>query len=131
MILASLFAEVLVNNRALVVRYEGTYYFPTYGHLLPGTTFGLDYEYETDYRQLAEAFAKEGDDNWVLMPFVPFNAYEIKGKTMDKIVNRMTSRKSCGMILKKHELDSIKFNVYLGASPKTAEWNYTNNTKLK
>ena len=76
MILASLVAETLVNNRALVVHYEGKYYFPTYGNLIPGTTFGLDYEYETDYRQLAEKFENEAGGNWVLMPPVPFNAYE-------------------------------------------------------
>ena len=42
MILVSLFAELLVNNRALIVHFEGHYYFPTYGHLIPGTAFGLD-----------------------------------------------------------------------------------------
>ena len=63
MILVSLFAEVLVNNRALIVRYEGKYYFPIYGDLIPGTTFGLDYDYETNYRQLAEEFEKESSGN--------------------------------------------------------------------
>ena len=76
MILASLFAEMLVNNRALIVRYEGKYFFPTYDHLITGATFGLDYEYETNYRQLAEEFKKESRGNYVLMPPVPFNAYE-------------------------------------------------------
>ena len=59
MILASLFAEMLVNNRALIVRYEGEYFFPTYGYLITGATFGLDYEYETNYRQLAEELKKK------------------------------------------------------------------------
>jgi microcin C transport system permease protein len=76
MILASLFAEMLVNNRALVVRYEGKYYFPTYGQILMGKTFGLNYDYETNYRQLAVKFSQEESTNWVLMPIVPFNAYE-------------------------------------------------------
>ena len=76
MILASIFAEMLVNSRALVVRYEGRYYFPTYGNIIPGTTFGLDYDYETNYRQLAAEFEKESSGNYVLMPPVPFNAYE-------------------------------------------------------
>jgi len=76
MILASLFAEMLVNNRALIVRYEGKYYFPIYGDLIPGATFALDYAYETNYRQLAAEFEKESSGNWVLMPPVPFNAYE-------------------------------------------------------
>jgi microcin C transport system permease protein len=76
MILVSLSAELLVNNRALMVQYNGRYYFPTYGDLLPGTTFGLDYDYETNYRQLAKQFAEANDGNWVLMPPVPFNAFE-------------------------------------------------------
>ncbi|MBW1697218.1 MAG: ABC transporter permease subunit [Deltaproteobacteria bacterium] len=76
MIAISLSAELLVNSRALIVYYEGKYYFPTYGDMIPGTVFGLDYEYETNYRELAERFRSSDDGNWVLMPIVPYNAYE-------------------------------------------------------
>jgi len=76
MLVVSLFAEVLVNNRALIVHYEGKYYFPTYRHMLPGTNFGQDYEYETDYRELAARVKAENSGNWVLLPAVPFNSYE-------------------------------------------------------
>jgi microcin C transport system permease protein len=76
MVLASLTAELLINSRALIVRYEGTFYFPTYSEILPGSRFGLDYDYETDYRQLKAAFKAEGKGNWVLLPPVPYNAYE-------------------------------------------------------
>lgn len=76
MILISLFAEVLVNKRALIVHYQGKYYFPTYAPMTPGTTFGLDYAYETDYRELKRRFRDEGEGNWVLMPIVPYDAYE-------------------------------------------------------
>ena len=76
LIAVSLFAEVLVNKRALVVHYQGTLYFPTYGAMIPGTTFGFDYQYETDYRQLAERFRAERGRDWLLMPPVPFDAYE-------------------------------------------------------
>jgi microcin C transport system permease protein len=69
-------AELLVNNRALIVHYEGRYYFPTYGALIPGNTFNLEYDYETDYRQLAGQFAEEKSGNWVLLPPVPYNAFE-------------------------------------------------------
>jgi len=71
----SLVAELLVSNRALVVKYEGDYYFPTYAAFIPGRTFGLDYDYETNYRELQAAFGENGP-NWVLLPPVPFNAYE-------------------------------------------------------
>lgn len=76
MILISLFAEVFINSRALVVKYNGNFYFPTYGQMIPGTTFGLDYSYETNYRDLKKIFDRADSGNWVLMPPVPFNPYE-------------------------------------------------------
>ncbi len=77
----SLAAEVLINSRALIVHYQGRYYFPTYGAILPGSVFGLGYDYETDYRQLARRLAEEDRGDWVLMPPVPYSAYEIDLKT--------------------------------------------------
>lgn len=71
-----LVAELLVNSRALMVSYEGEWYFPTYTSLNPGTTFGLDYAYETNYRELRAKFKEEDQGNWVLMPPVPYNAFE-------------------------------------------------------
>ena len=76
MILISLVAEVLVNKRALIVCYEGMYYFPTYSAMIPGRTFGLDYEYETNYRELQKRFRGAGEGNWVLMPIVPYDPFE-------------------------------------------------------
>ena len=76
MIGLSLIAELLVSNRALIVRYEGKTYFPTYGGILPGTTFGFDYQYETNYRALREKLAQDPDRGWVLMPLVPYNPIE-------------------------------------------------------
>ena len=76
MILISLFAEALVNKRALIVYYEGKYYFPTYGDMMPGAAFGLGYNYETNYRELKERCREQDTGNWVLMPLVPYDAYE-------------------------------------------------------
>jgi len=76
MLLVALSAELFVNSRALMISYEGRYYFPTYGDLIPGKTFGLDYDYETNYRQLARQLSGNSSGNWVLMPPVPFNAFE-------------------------------------------------------
>ena len=76
MISVSLFAELLIHKRAIVVHYDGHYHFPTYGDMIPGTAFGLDYEYETDYRELRRFFEAEGKGNWVLMPPIPYDAYE-------------------------------------------------------
>ncbi len=76
LVLLSLLAELLISNRAIIVRYEGRNYFPAYGDIIPGTVFGLDYAYETNYRKLAEKFKAEASGNWVLMPPVPYNPYE-------------------------------------------------------
>jgi len=80
----SLCAELLVNNRALVVKYQGEYYFPTYGAFIAGDTFGLGYQYETNYRELKAALAGRGStaaDDWVLLPIVPFSPYETDFRT--------------------------------------------------
>ncbi len=76
LVLVSLFGELLVGNRALVVRHDGRWFFPTYGGILPGTTFGFDYAYETNYRDLRARYRAEGSGNWLLMPPVEFGAYE-------------------------------------------------------
>ncbi len=68
--------ELLVNSRALVVKYDGELFFPTYTAFHPGTDFGLDYSYEVNYRELRDRFSREQGDNWVLMPLVPYNPYE-------------------------------------------------------
>ncbi|WP_439100396.1 ABC transporter permease [Congregibacter sp.] len=70
------FGELLINSRALLVNYEGELYFPVYTAFHPGTDFGLDYDYEVNYRELKETFAEDGSGNWLLMPLVPYNAYE-------------------------------------------------------
>jgi len=76
LILVSLFAEMLINKRALIVCHEGELFFPTYGDMIPGARFGLDYDYETNYRNLSKQFQQEGRGNWVLMPPVPYDAFE-------------------------------------------------------
>ena len=72
----SIILELLVNNKALVVHYNGDYYFPVVSKVYQSTTFGLKYPYETKYRELQRAFKEENKGNWVLMPLIPFNPYE-------------------------------------------------------
>ena len=76
LLLLCLGAELLVSNRALIVSYEGNWYFPTYGAVLPGKMFGLDYDYETDYKALKKLFAEQHNNNWVLLPPIPYSPYE-------------------------------------------------------
>jgi microcin C transport system permease protein len=70
------FGELLVNSRALLVSYEGDWYFPTYTTFHPGTDFGLDYDYEVNYRALRQRWQEQDSDNWLLMPLVPYNPFE-------------------------------------------------------
>jgi microcin C transport system permease protein len=72
----SLIGEMLIHSRALVVSYGGQLYFPTYTAFHPGTDFGLDYDYETNYRDLQAKFKVEARGDWVLMPLVPYNPFE-------------------------------------------------------
>jgi len=76
----SLLGELLVNNRALIVSYQDMLYFPTYTAFHPGTDFGLDYSYETNYRDLQSAFQREDKGDWILMPIVPYNPFENDSK---------------------------------------------------
>ena len=46
-----IFAELFINNRALLVKYEGSYFF-TYGDIIPGNKLGEDYEWEANYKKL-------------------------------------------------------------------------------
>jgi len=71
----SIFAELLVNSRAVAVWQGGKLRFPTYAPVIPGKAFGLDYDYETNYRELA-AKLKGREPGWVILPLVPFNAFE-------------------------------------------------------
>ena len=76
LVLLSCFAELLVNNRAVLVQYQDTWYFPTYGAVLPGTTFGLDYQYQTNYRDLQKKMRQDDTGDFVIMPLVPYGPYE-------------------------------------------------------
>ncbi len=75
-LIIAIFAELLVSNRALMV-YDGEeLFFPTYGSMIPGTVFDLGYQYETNYRDLKVRYKKEKGAHFVIMPLIPYNAYE-------------------------------------------------------
>lgn len=74
----SLFSNFIANSRAIIVRYEGRFYFPTY-KFYSQAVFGQKDKYgfddtEADYRAMKEQF--KGTRNWALMPLIPFNPYE-------------------------------------------------------
>jgi len=74
----SLFSNYIANSRAIIVRYEGRFYFPTFkfhsmSEFGQKDEFGFD-DAEADYRAMKEQF--KGSPNWALMPPIPFNPYE-------------------------------------------------------
>jgi microcin C transport system permease protein len=73
--LVSFLNPLLINNRALLVRYEGNLYFPT-ARFYEGKTFGQRVLGEARYRELQEDFERKGGGNWVLMPPYPFHPNE-------------------------------------------------------
>lgn len=74
----SLFAEGLSNDKPLLIRYEGHYYFPLW-RMYPETVFGGDFETETDYRDPYIRERLASGDNFVLFPLNPhsFNSINL------------------------------------------------------
>lgn len=73
--LLSFFLPMIASSTALVVRYQGHFFFPTFHFYLP-QTFGQPGFGETDYRALAKTFREAGHGDWVLMPPYPYGPNE-------------------------------------------------------
>lgn len=67
---------VLVNNRALVVKYDGALYFPAFAGHYEAKQFGQRTIGEVRYRDLAAQFEQEGKGNWVVLPPYPYHPNE-------------------------------------------------------
>ena len=67
----SLFAELVANDKPLLVSFKGNLHFPTFISY-PETYFGGDFETEADYRDefVAELIEEEG---WMFWPLVQFS----------------------------------------------------------
>ncbi|OOF35276.1 ABC transporter permease [Salinivibrio costicola] len=76
MLVLSLFAELLINSKALMVKYDGNYYFPVMSDVYLARDFGQVGTSEVNYRQLDKAFEAQSGDNYVVMPLVPWNPLE-------------------------------------------------------
>ena len=85
----------LISNRANIVYYDGSYYFPSarsylnqcFGYhkslglfedrVYSPKTFGQEsVSVRTDYRKLQQQFESAGTDNYVIMPPIPYSATE-------------------------------------------------------
>ena len=89
----SFLLPLLINSKALIVQYEGNYYFPAVKDVLPGLNayydgnkFGQDVPGETNYRQLQQEW--KDTENWIIMPIYPFNPYE--DITNNEIIQNVT-----------------------------------------
>jgi len=71
----SFFTPFLMNYKALVVHYNGSFYFPTFKYYA-AETFGQTKYGEADYRSLRETFKSDGAGNWLLMPPYPYGPLE-------------------------------------------------------
>ena len=76
MYVLSFFLPFLVSNTAIVVKYEGDYYFPVFGKHYEAQGFGQRAIGPPRYRALAEQFSESGGGNWVLMPPYPYGPIE-------------------------------------------------------
>jgi len=73
----SFILPVFVNHIALVVKYNGSYYFPVFkSGIYEAKVFGQVRDGETNYRALKNQFQEDNSDNWVLMPPYPFGPNE-------------------------------------------------------
>ena len=66
----SLFAELIANDKPLLIRYDSELYFPIFRDY-PETTFGGDFDTEADYNDdfVIELIEEKG---WVLWPPIPY-----------------------------------------------------------
>jgi len=76
----SLFAEVLSNDKPLLIRYEGAFYAPLLVSY-PETTFGGDFETEADYNDPYIRDKLSAEDNWALFPLNPYSYNSINYET--------------------------------------------------
>jgi len=73
--IVSFILPVLITNKALLVRYNGSLYAPILKYY-PASQFGVDAIGEPNYRELRNRFGSEKQGNWVLMPLYPYSATE-------------------------------------------------------
>ena len=86
----SLCAEFLSNDKPLLIRYEGHYYFPLW-RVYPETVFGGDFDTETDYRDPFIISRLTSGDNRLVFPLNShgFNSINL---TLDRPVPSPPSR---------------------------------------
>ena len=71
LLLLALAAEFIANDKPILIQYESSFYFPTFVQY-PETTFGGDFETETEYRDpfVADLINEKG---WMVWPPIRFS----------------------------------------------------------
>ena len=72
MLFSSLFAELIANDKPLLLSYRGTLHFPVFV-AYPETEFGGVFETEAVYRTPAVQELIEDGDGWMIWPLIPFS----------------------------------------------------------
>ena len=66
--------QALVGRKALIVKYEGQWFFPAFvAKTYNSDNFGGEKNTTTDYRELKKSYSLENDGNFVLMPLIPWD----------------------------------------------------------
>jgi len=92
LLVLSIFAEVLSNDKPFLVKYNGEFYFPIL-QVYPETVFGGDFESEADYKDeyILEKLSQDG--NFVVFPFNP-HSYNSINLTLDQPVPSPPTRQN-------------------------------------
>jgi len=87
----SICAPLFFNSKALIVKYEGEYYFPLFNSMFKTIIKTKNIEAkdlgqfeikgrkkygEAHYRLLKKQYKNEGEGNWVILPLYPYDPYE-------------------------------------------------------
>jgi microcin C transport system permease protein len=69
--IVTLFAELIANDRPILVRYDGAFYMPVF-RTYAETTFGGEFATEADYRdpEVAKLISAKG---WMVWPLLPYS----------------------------------------------------------
>lgn len=82
----SLFAELIANDKPIIVQYQNSFYFPVIKDY-PETAFGGDFDSSTDYQDSYIQGLIE-QDGWMLWPLIPYSynthAHDLNGPAPSK-----------------------------------------------
>lgn len=94
MFFISLFAEVVANDKPLLVNYDGAFYYPAFKSY-PETAFGGEFETEADYRDpvVAELIDAKG---WTLWPPIRFSYQTVNYNLSEQAPSRPTGENWLG-----------------------------------